>query len=280
MGLEYKYGTIPFDTKTRDPNLRLDRFRAFLGEQLKRGLIGLSITNPYKELALETGLVESKDEVTLKIGAVNTLVSKGDHWEGHNTDWIGATACLKEAEAHITGGSALILGAGGMARAATVGLAEAGIERLTVANRSLKRSEDLARTMRDHYPLVTTSTLFLGTHGIGERLAEAAQAAHVIFNATDLGKAGDPATEGINPLAGVLFHAGQVVADAVYTPNDTPLLCAAGVRPGVTPVSGIDILLAQAVPQIELFTGHTDVPFDIMQHALMNERLRRQEAQA
>ncbi len=200
------------------------------------GLAGANVTLPHKEAAL--GLCDTLDDAARRAGAVNTLVFSPAGILGTNTDGAGFLANLA-AHGVAARGPALLLGAGGGARAIAAALLASGVE-VTVANRSADRAQALQAALP------------------GLRLAEwrhrgAALADHALLvNATALGLAGQP------PLDLDLDAAGSslVVADIVYVPLRTALLLRAEAR-GLRTVPGLGMLLHQAVPGFAAWFGVT-----------------------
>lgn len=209
---------------------------------------GLSLTMPLKEVALDVA-----DEVApaaAAIGAANTLVRlPGGSWRAENTDAPGMVDALLAAGVS-TVESVAILGAGGTARAALAAARDLGAAGVTVYARRSGAAAELARVAAD----LGLTLVAAGWHGAG-RAAEC----DVLVSTVPKGVA--------DPLAPALvWRAGTVLFDAVYDPWPTPLARAAAAA-GVSIVSGLDLLLAQAVRQFELFTG-VDAPVAAMREAL------------
>lgn len=210
---------------------------------------GLSVTIPHKRSVIE--LVDDLTETAVTIGAVNTVFWREGKLMGENTDVTGFAAALRIRG--ITPGSALILGAGGAARAAVVGLKFLGAQKITVANRSLKRAEALASEF--------------GIEAVKwDRRAEIA--ADLVVNTTPLGMSGRLVGE--SPFPSDAFGPEQVVYDLVYNPVTTRLLKHAKAA-GCRIIPGLDMFVSQAVEQFRLWTGHE---FSIEGcKALLTERL-------
>ncbi|APT33081.1 MULTISPECIES: shikimate dehydrogenase [Methylobacterium] len=206
------------------------------------GFRGGNVTIPHKEAAF--ALADTLTPRAKAIGAVNTLVVEPDgRIRGDNTDAPGFCAHLDHtlgaAWPARAGGTALVLGAGGAARAIVVGLAERGLRRIWVANRTAARAEAVAAL----------------APGIGAALAwddlpAALAGTGLLVNTTSLGMKGQP------PLAIDLspLPAEAAVADIVYAPLETELLAAAR-RRGLAAVDGLGMLLHQAVPGFEAWFG-------------------------
>lgn len=209
--------------------------------------VGLSLTMPLKEVALEVA-----DEVAptaAAMGAANTLVRRpGGGWRAENTDAPGMVDALRDA-GFATAESVAILGAGGTARAALVAAHELGAS-VTAYARRPEAIEELER--------VAAGLGVRLTGAAWDRAADAGQA-DVVISTVPKGVA--------DPLAVTMrWRPGAVCFDAVYDPWPTPLAAAAE-RAGCRIVSGLDLLLAQAVHQFELFT-QTEPPVAVMRTAL------------
>jgi shikimate dehydrogenase len=211
---------------------------AFVGVRAL-GLGGLSVTMPHKEAAAAACDRLSPDAAAL--GAVNCVVPDGDQLVGHNTDGLGFVAALAADRVEVAGMACVVLGAGGAARAVALALARAGATEVAVVNRTAARAE--------------LAVALLG--GVGRVVApadasDALAAAGLVVNATSIGM-GDPAPDAL-PVDPAPLHAGQVVADIVYRPLETPLLREARAR-GATGVNGVPMLVHQAAAAFQLWTG-------------------------
>jgi shikimate dehydrogenase len=200
------------------------------------GLRQLSVSIPHKTSVLE--LVDTVDATAARIGAANTIVRNGDRLVASNTDWIGAVRAL-ERERPLAGARAVVLGAGGTARAAVWGLVERGAE-VSILNRTVARAEELARE--------------LGAHGAGDLESLHKISYDVLVNTTSVGMN----SADTSPVAPESLRAGAVVLDAVYAPERTRLLRDAQAR-GARAVSGRWMLVHQAVAQLEAWAGPVDV---------------------
>ena len=219
-----------------------DAFPDFLRALPGSGFEGGNVTIPHKEAAFARADALTPRAKT--IGAVNTLVVGPDgRILGDNTDAPGFCAHLDQSLGAgwpgRTGGTALVLGAGGAARAIVVGLAERGLTRIRVANRTPARAGAVAAL----------------APGIGEALAwdalpAALTDAGLLVNTTSLGMTGQPPlTLDLAPLP-----AHAAVADIVYAPLETRLLAHARGR-GLSAVDGLGMLLHQAVPGFSAWFG-------------------------
>jgi shikimate dehydrogenase len=220
-------------------------------EQLERALRGLpalgfrgcNLTLPHKEAAL--AIVDRVDPLARRIGAVNTVIVMPDgSLEAHNTDAFGFRENLREAapDWHPREGAAVVLGAGGSARAVTAALTEMRVPEIRLVNRTVERAEALARDLAGLGARISA-------HGWNAREA-ALDGAGLLVNTTSLGMTGAPELDvDLSPLP-----LSAVVADIVYVPLDTALLAAAR-RRGNRTVDGLGMLLHQGRPGFEAWFG-------------------------
>jgi shikimate dehydrogenase len=202
---------------------------------LAAGFAGANVTIPHKLAAFD--ICDAVDDTAQRAGAVNTLVFRNGRITGSNTDGYGFIANLRAHGIDPAAGPALLLGAGGSARAVAAALLDAGTQ-VTVVNRTISRAEALARDLPG-----------LRVADWEARTAELADHALAV-NTTPLGMTGH------EPLPLDLTHApaSLVVADNVYVPLETPLLAAARAR-DLRCVEGLGMLLHQAVPGFRAWFG-------------------------
>ncbi len=220
------------------------------------GFGGLNLTIPLKEKAL--GIVEP-DTMAQAIGAVNTIEFSGDTIAGitgivgHNTDGIGAVKALAASGVDIPGSRVLILGAGGAARAVAYQLAKDGA-RVTIANRTLGKAQELAGNVRS----------VGNANGTGlEELPKLTADADIIINTTSVGM--HPDTDRTLVTADMM-HTGQVIFDIVYSPLETRLLREAK-KAGAVTIDGIKMLVLQGAESFRIWTG-IEPPVDVMEQAV------------
>ena len=178
--------------------------------------VGANVTVPYKETVIT--LLNHLEEKSKLIGAVNTIENRSGILVGHNTDAEGFVMALKnEKNFNAKDKKAVILGAGGSAKAVIVGLIDAGIKTLVVVNRTLSRGQDLAG--RFGSLVENISAVALDSNDLKQDFSNA----DLIVNCTSLGMNGgpDPSSSLINPE---LFPSNALVTDLVYNPAETPLL--------------------------------------------------------
>lgn len=228
-GIEGSYSAI--DIEPQD-------FSAFLDRLPESGLVGGNVTIPHKEAAF--ALVQRRDEAAESIGAVNTLWLEDGRLWGGNTDAYGFAANLDEqAPGWDSARSAVVLGAGGAARAVVHALKNRRVSDIRIANRTVSRARELAASFG------SAST----AHG-WDALPELMGDAGIVVNTTSLGMdGGAEATVDLSALPD-----SAIVTDIVYVPLETPLLRAARLR-GLRTVDGLGMLLHQAVPGFERWFG-------------------------
>lgn len=200
---------------------------------------GCNVTVPHKEEVMKW--LDGVDDTARAIGAVNTIWSEGGKRFGTNTDMAGFLVNLDQQAPGWDRAplSAVVLGAGGAARAVVCGLVRRKAAKIVLVNRSRKRAEELAREFGPN-------SAACEYHDLPGLLEDAS----LLVNATSLGMVGkadlDVSLEGLSPSA--------VVTDLVYAPLKTGLLEKAS-RRGNRTVDGLGMLLHQAVPAFEKWFG-------------------------
>ena len=228
--------------------------------------LGSNVTVPHKEHV--AGLVDRLDAAAAAIGAVNTIVRENGSLAGYNTDAYGFITSLKAMGGFDPRGKrAVLLGAGGAARAAVFALAEEGVRSLVIANRTLERAESLAAGLGRSVPDVAAVPLG------GAGLERAAADADLIVNSTSVGMQGGDAGP-VSPLRAELIPPSALVYDMVYNPARTPLLEEAA-EAGAACLGGLPMLVYQGAGAFERWTG-LDAPVEVMFEAAEEalERMR------
>jgi len=207
----------------------------------KLGFAGVNVTLPHKERA--AAIADRLDPLAKRLGAANMLTfHPGGEIEGRNLDVEGFRKSLALTAAAVENGPgvALVLGAGGAARAVVAALAEDGWARIHVLNRTEAKAHALVEDLA--FPVVRA--------GAWESCDALLREADVVVNATSLGMTGRP------PLALSLEHAkpSAVVCDIVYTPLETPLLSEAAAR-GLQTRDGLGMLIHQGAPAFQAWFG-------------------------
>jgi shikimate dehydrogenase len=225
------------DAEYRREAVPPDKFAAFVGNLRSNGYIGANITVPHKEAALA---LSEPDDRARAVGAANTLWYDDDTLRSTNTDVEGFLANLDVAAPGWDRGleSAVVLGAGGGARAVVFALLQREVGRVYVINRTRDRAQALKKKFgaRVHLAGWNETTGLLGGAGI-------------LVNTTTLGMVGQPPLE-IN----LRCPASLVVADLVYAPLETGLLASARAR-GLRTADGLGMSLHQAVRGFQLWFG-------------------------
>ena len=236
-------GYVPLPVRPEDLEAAVRGLRA-------AGFAGLNVTLPHKQAVM--ALCDRLDSSATRAGAVNTLVFGADGIAGSNTDGAGFVANLRAHGVDPAAGPALLLGAGGGARAIAAALMDAGAV-VSVSNRTAERADALAAALPG-----------LRTVAWDEKGAALAGQA-LLVNTTQLGMTGQPG------LAMPLDQAGPglVVADIVYAPLETALLAEARAR-GLATVGGIGMLLHQAAPGFAAWFGVTPTVDRALQDAVLD----------
>ena len=210
------------------------------------GIKGLSVTVPNKETIM--AFLDKIDETAGAIGAVNTVKNLSGRLTGINTDWIGAVEALR-TKTHLKGKRAVVLGAGGSARAVVFGLLRAGAL-VHIANRTVEKAGALAGEF---------GCSFSGLEDFSEAGGD------ILINTTSVGM-GELA--GVSPVPEAGLAGFSLVMDIVYGAGRTRLLLDAE-KMGCATVSGREMLLYQAAGQFEFWTG-LKAPLKIMRRALVD----------
>jgi len=227
------------------------------------GIAGVNVTVPYKEI-VKLYLDELAESADL-YGVVNTVVNRQGRLIGHNTDGPGFIKALREDQGYDPAqGPALLLGAGGAARAVAMALVQAGCPELGVVNRDRNRALALAQMLHaktDFTPWV------LPWDASVQELTDLARQATLVVNCTTLGMSGQETGEW--PLPDGLPGPGQLAYDLVYNPPETPFMARAAAN-GAKVANGLGMLLHQGALALELWTG-LPAPVNIMRQALQRQ---------
>jgi shikimate dehydrogenase len=229
LGLaHWRYQKLPIP-----PERFAETVRALAGE----GFRGINVTIPHKEAAL--ACADAASDAAREIGAANTLTFENGTIQADNTDAQGFLAAIAESPA---GRTALVLGAGGSARAVAWALREAGAAEVSIWNRTAERARLLAESL-------------------GVRFAERAGPADIVVNATSVGLGG---SAGDLPLTQV--GEPELIVDLVYGDQPAPVAAWAVAR-GMRCVDGREMLVRQGALTFRRWTGQ-DAPVDVMREAV------------
>ena len=216
--------------------------------------LGANVTVPHKQAVIEH--LDEVDDLARRIGAVNTIINDDGRLLGANTDADGFITSLEVwGDLDPAGLDAVLVGAGGAARAAAHALADSGVGSLTIANRTLDRAQSLATEI---------AALGVDARAIGLSNTEfgaACSRADLLVNSTSVGMLHGPA-EDASPVPEGAIAPGCVVYDMVYNPPDTPLLRAAE-NAGARVVGGLPMLVYQGAAAWSRWTGK-EAPADVM----------------
>ncbi|KAG8167060.1 hypothetical protein KVR01_002749 [Diaporthe batatas] len=222
---------------------------------------GASVTFPHKLQVAH--LLESVSDAAQKIGAINTISKKDGKLCGDNTDWSGIKACIESADiSGLSDSPAIVVGAGGAARAACYALIQLGIPKIVVVNRTRANAESMA------------SRLAGATFEIHETLQGAVEALKVTPPRVVIGCIpADDLTE--DKIPAELFGAIDtgVLVEMAYRPPVTGMEKAAARQPGWRVFKGVDVLREQGYAQFSIWTGKA-APKEVMSKA-MDEELKR-----
>ena len=246
-------------------DLQYERFEVApndLAEWVRRkheaAIDGYNLTVPHKEAIMT--LIDEVAPAAQAIGAVNTVVRAEGRYVGHNTDAPGLVRSLEEAGVPVGNARVAVLGAGGAARAAVVGLANAGADEVTVLSRRPEQSEALCSSLTAHVECALEAA----------PLSEASwyfETATLIVQATSATLESNPdAVEFAASLPIEALPAEAAVVDMVYKPLNTSVLARAE-RRGLKVVDGLGMLLHQGAIAFEMWTGF-EPPLDVMRSAL------------
>ena len=247
LGLDYVY--VPFHVQPDSLGAAIEGFKA-------TNVGGINVTIPHKQNAMSY-LDEISREATL-IGAVNTLIFKEGVIIGENTDAPGFLQAMQEDGLDVPqGGAAVVIGAGGSARAIVVTLALAGVRTICIANRTVSRAVALATDLSEKTGI--------SIYGIGlddSKLPHAVGTSQLIVNTAST------SMDVSHPLLidPEWLEPQSIVYDIVYTPPETRLLQAAAEKDCHT-IGGLGMLVHQGAIAFEKWTG-VNPPVEIMRQAL------------
>ena len=246
LGMNWRY--LPFPTRPADLPDAIRGIRAL-------GIKGVNLTIPHKEAVLP--LLDELSPAARAIGAVNTVLVEPDGTLfGENTDALGFGEDLKAHGIDVAGKNALVLGAGGAARAVVYTLLEMGAS-VCVLNRSVDRAEMLAKEMAG-------KTSGEACAGRLDEIPQKAGWAYLVVNTTPVGMW--PAVDASPWPEEVRFKPGQVAYDVIYRPQET-LFMAHARKCGAKAVGGIGMLVRQGAAAFRLWTGK-EPPLAVMEAAV------------
>jgi 3-dehydroquinate dehydratase / shikimate dehydrogenase len=240
-----------------------DDVAVFIRTMHPQGFAGFSVTIPSKVPSLEA--MDEVEEVTSKIGAMNTVVTKSDgQLLGCNTDWVAAISAIQDGLEQrgrvLADARVLCIGAGGAARGLAYGALARGAAHVVIANRTLEKAQALAQDIGDGASAQSIESL----------CADSDRHFDVIMNTTSVGM--HPRVDE-SPLPGgasrLEAFGRPLVFDAVYNPLETTLLREAG-QAGCACVSGVEMFVRQAAEQFRLWFPETEPNVALMRQVVMD----------
>ena len=251
-GLDYVYAALP---------VRADALASAVRGLRDAGIAGFNVTIPFKTEIIP--LLDALSEDARRIQAVNTVVIEDGRMVGHNTDVVGFLAGFAERGIALTGKKAVLIGAGGAARAALWGLLRSGVSSVAIGVRSVEKGAALAADFAADGDVRAVS--FDDAAWIA-----ACSDADLVVQTTPLGMT--PHTEEMPPVDAAMIKPSAVVYDLIYTPAETRFLREARAR-GCETINGETMLVAQGAEAFHLWTGiRPDV--ELMKRVLREELAR------
>lgn len=249
LGLDYAY--LPFAVKPADLGTALKGFAAI-------GVEGFSVTIPHKQAIIP--LLTEVSDVAQSIGAVNTVWRTEEGWSGTNTDGVGFVSPLWDLQQDWNPTIAVILGAGGAARAVVAGCAQLGCAEIHVIGRSAEKLEAFRQSWQ-HSPVVPN--LYTRTW---DKLSELLPYANLLVNATPIGMHPEIDRSPFSAAEMDSLLPDTIAYDLIYTPSPTLFLQQAKDRE-LEAIDGSEMLVQQGAAALQLWLQQP-VPIAIMRQAL------------
>lgn len=247
QGIRYLYRLIDLDQL----GVTSDALPELLDAAQRLGFTGLNITFPCKQAIIP--LLDELSPEARGIGAVNTVVFEDGKRIGHNTDCLGFAEGLRRGLPDVARERVVQMGAGGAGAAVAHALLQDGVQQLTIFDVEPARAAELAANLN--------ASFGAGRAQAGSDLPAAMAEAQGLVNTTPVGMAKLPGL----PLPAELLHADLWVAEIIYFPLETELLCAARAL-GCQTLDGGKMAVFQAVKAFELFTGRAADAERMMAH--------------
>ncbi|WP_371802889.1 shikimate dehydrogenase [Candidatus Lokiarchaeum ossiferum] len=235
LGLNYVY--VPFQVTELNLEKATQAIRSL-------NIRGVNITIPHKVSIMQ--FLDDVDETALKIGSVNTIKNENNKLIGRNTDGEGCLQAIEDTGMNLNNKNAIILGAGGAAKAIAFYLAQK-INKITIINRSPTKMQTLVNNLRNYYDIQINGILFDQKNELKKALDEA----DLLINTTSVGMS--PNIEKC-PIEIEFLHPELFVNDIVYNPLHTQLLQNAD-QIGCKTLSGVEMLVNQGAIGFEWWTG-------------------------
>ena len=222
-------------------------------EALKKiGIAGFNVTIPHKVDMMK--FLDDMDDECKLVGATNTVINNAGFLKGYNTDVEGFLDPIKKRKIDSKNSDVLLIGAGGAARAIIVGFGKEKVRKITIANRTRQRADELIKFAQN----LGIESDYLDLQSAGEN----ANKYKFVVNATSVG------LKGIGcPISTKNINRDCIVYDIVYVPVETPLI-EQSKNQGATIIYGWEMLLAQAMKSFEIWTGK-QAPYEAMKLTLL-----------
>jgi len=247
LGLDYCYVPLP---------VRPGHLEAAMTGLLALRFAGANVTIPHKQSVIRH--VDKISEEAQAIGAINTIVIHDGRTWGHNTDWIGFAQVLRDVGFDPQRKQAVVLGAGGAARAVVYALTRARAS-VVVVNRTLSRAEALIQHFQSQFPQASLAARPLTEQILMDHLPTA----HLFVNATPVGMWPH---EEVSPLPEKLaLRPDAIIFDLLYNPEETGLMRQARARK-TRVIGGLEMLVYQGAEAFQLWTGY-ESPVKVMLRA-------------
>ncbi len=228
-----------------------------------RKLDGFNVTIPHKESVIQH--LDELNDRTAALKAVNCVRRQDEKWVGYNTDWYGFVKALEQAEVDLSAKNVVVLGSGGAARAVVFGLARIGALQTTVVARSPEKGKALVTDLES-----ILEGMALKVTAWDASAVEPIESAYCMVNCTPIGMKPDVRE---TPIDSELLENVSVVMDTIFNPVNTRLLNEALFADCQT-VSGLDMLLFQAMAAVDIWFGRQDweqIKLDELREAVHNK---------
>jgi len=254
------FRSLRIDAEYTQVSIPEARFARELGRLMQAGFKGMNITIPFKTAVIPW--LEGLDAVATRIHAVNTVKMEEDgRYRGHNTDPDGIVGPLQAVAVSLDLRNAMLIGAGGAARAFCEAMNRIGCIDVAVAVRDVERARRFVLEMEMAFPRMNLTLASMeDLHHLNHDL---------VFNASPMGAAGEPLPKELKRV----LPGSKVVFDAVYRPRETKLLAEAK-RNGSVAIHGEEMLLHQGMAAFGLWTGKV-APEKVMRKALVGSPERK-----
>ena len=221
----------------------------FLEEKIQslrnKNVLGCCVTLPYKKKVMQ--YLDNIDKSAKEIDAINWVINKDGKLSGYNTDWLGFINSIDFYKKSIKNKKALIIGAGGSAKAICQGLIKGKVKSIIISNRTLKKAEEIKELFRDSQTKIQIMDFKeLNNLTILETM-------DLIINTTSLGMTGGPDPKR-SPIDTSLLNTRALCYDLVYSPQITPFLREAK-KNKIDTIGGLSMLVFQAASGFELLTN-------------------------